>query len=404
MTFTRREFIGAASASSALLASASAVNSAITKDDPLGVRADFPAVENTIFFDSAYTSLSPRQAIKAAQQFIAIKAYRPANVPEMIAESVIVRQRFATMIGGRKEEVGLLYATSDGENIVTGSLDLKPGDNVVIDDLHYRSSYVLYQKLKEERGIDVRIVKHTQGAAPVEKFAALVNKRTKLISVSWISHYNGYRHDLKALADLVHAQKGYLYVDAIQGIGILDIDVKLADIDFLASGSYKGLLAGYGLAGFYVREDLMPMIKPDRAGWFQVDKALEDHQFELHTDGRKFQYATLSFDSVYYLNAALNYILYVGVANIEAHTVRLADKLNRGLRAQGFELNTPLSTASSIVSFQHGRSGKEIKQMLEKAGVYISISDKQTYLRVGLALYNNESEIDEFLKLSAGWI
>jgi len=403
MSLTRRGFIGAASATSALFATASAAKSLTSADDPLGVRSDFPAVENTLFFDSAYTSLSPRQAIKAAQDFIAIKAYKPANVPQMIAESELVRQRFAELIGAEKEEIGLLYATSDAENIVTRSLNFKSGDNVVIDDLHYRSSYVLYQKLKEKYGVDVRIVKHIDGTAAPEQFSAMTDSRTRLISVSWISHYNGYRQDLQALADLVHEQGGYLYVDAIQGIGILDLDVKKIDVDFLASGSYKGLLAGYGVAGFYVRQDLMAMVEPDRSGWFQASEALEDHKFNLHQDGRKFQYATLSFDSVYYLNACLKYILDVGVEKIERHTVDLAHKLRRGLLRQGFKLNTPAKNASSIVSFQHGRSGKEVKQSLEAAGVYINISDKQEYLRVGLALYNNKTEIDDFLKLTATW-
>lgn len=246
MLFSRRAFLGAASASSALLASTVSGQRIVTPDDPLGVRADFPAVEKTIFFDSAYTALSPQPAVNAAQRFIAAKASRPFNVPEMMQESEVARERFARLVNADLEEIGLLYATTDGENIVTRSLDMKPGDNVVIDDLHYRSSYVLYQKLRETRGIEIRTVRHVDGAAPAASFAPLVDARTRLVSVSWISHYNGYRQDLQALADLVHAQGGYLYVDAIQGIGILDLDVKKIDLDFLTSGSYKGLLAGYG--------------------------------------------------------------------------------------------------------------------------------------------------------------
>ncbi len=403
MSFTRRGFLGLASATSTLLASNAAARSLKSIDDPLGVRADFPGVEKSIFFDSAYTALSPRQAIEAAQKFIARKAYKPANVPEMMAESEVVRQRFANLIGAEKAEIGLLYATSDGENIVTRALDLQAGDNVVIDDLHYRTSYVLYRHLQETRGIDVRIVRHIDGAAPAEIFAPFVDERTRLISVSWISHYNGYRHDLQALAELVHTQGGYLYVDAIQGVGVLDLDVKKISIDFISCGSYKGLLSGYGVAAFYVRQQLMTMLTPDRSGWFQVAEALDEHQFNLHSDARKFQYATLSFDSVYFLNATLKYLLDVGVARIEEHTVRLAHKLREGLVTQGFELNTPADNASQIVSFQHARTGKEVKKALHKAGVFINIGDKQTYLRVGLALYNNETEIDEFLKLTQTW-
>ncbi|MBT7952792.1 MAG: aminotransferase class V-fold PLP-dependent enzyme [Gammaproteobacteria bacterium] len=402
---TRRAFLGAASASSAALATAASARRIVSKDDPLGVRADFPGTRDSIFFDAAYTALSPQPAINYAQAFLQALGSRPPNVPEMMHESGIVRERFAKLIGATKEEVGLVYATSDGENIITQALNLKPGDNVVIDDLHYRSTYVLYQRLKEELGIEVRIVRNVKGATPPELFAPHVDARTRLVSVSWISHYNGYRQDLQALADLVHAQGGYLYADSIQGIGMLEMDVNKIDVDFLTCGSYKWLLAGYGVAAFYVRKELMALVSPDRSGGFQTkSRTVGKHEYELHTDARKYQYATMSFGAVYHLNAALEYILGVGVKNIERHSVGLATKLNKELVAQGFEMLTPPGNASAIVSFKHGRTGKAVRESLQSEGIYINIGDKKDYLRVGIGLYNNEAEIDRLLKLTASWI
>ena len=72
--------------------------------------------------------------------------HNPPNVPEMMHESEVARERFATLIGAAQEEIGLLYATGDGENIVTRALNMQAGDNVVIDDLHYHNTYVLYQR------------------------------------------------------------------------------------------------------------------------------------------------------------------------------------------------------------------------------------------------------------------
>ncbi len=403
MQFTRRAFIGAASAASALLAGATAAKPVSTPQDPLGVRADFPGVEKSIFFDSAYTALSPRQAIGAAQAFLGSIGHNPPNVPEMMHESELARERFARLIGATQEEIGLLYATSDGENIVTRALNLQAGDNVVIDDLHYHTTYVLYQHLKEKLGIEVRIVRNINGAAPAEMFAPHVDERTRLISISWVSHFNGYRQDLRALANLVHEQGGYLYVDAIQGIGMLELDVKTADVDFLTSGSYKWLLAGYGVAPFYVRKELSDLVVSDRSGGFQAAEELGDHQYRLHTDGRKYQYATMSFGAVYHLNAALEYILGIGVANIERHTVGLAHRLHQGLASQGFEINTPAGNESSIVTFQHGRDTGAVRQDLKAEGIKINMSDHQPHLRVGIALYNNAAEIDHFLELTRSW-
>ena len=404
MSLTRRRFIGAVSAASAVAASPVSVRAASSRDDPLGVRADFPAVEDTIFLNSAYTALSPRQALQAAHDFIATKGTKPPDVPQMMHQSEVVRERFARLIGATVEEIGLLYATSDGENIVTRALQFRAGDNVVIDDLHYHTSYVLYQHLKETLGIEVRIVNNVDGAVSLEDIAARIDQRTRLVSVSWVSHRNGFRYDLKKLAAIAHDGGAFLYVDAIQGIGMLDLDVKDANVDFLTSGGYKWLLAGYGAAPFYVRKDLMDRITPDRSGGFQSAEALADHRFRLHTDARKYQYATMAFDAVYHLGASLEYILRIGVPNIERYTVGLAQGLRGELAKQGFAMLTPSGNQSAIVSFEHGREPKYIQQSLQTGGFNVTVSDSQSYVRIGIALFNNQSELDRLLKLTSTWV
>ena len=104
MLFTRRAFLGATSAASALLGSTAVAKPASSIHDPLGVRADFPGVEKTIYFDSAYTTLSPRQAVGAAQAFLGAIGHNPPDVPEMMHESEAVRERFARLIGAAQED------------------------------------------------------------------------------------------------------------------------------------------------------------------------------------------------------------------------------------------------------------------------------------------------------------
>ena len=199
-------------------------------DDPLGVRSDFPVVEELTYLDGAYITPSPRQAVRAAQAFLEAKSRNPTSLGDMLAETVAARQKFGRLVGASESEVGLLFATSDGENVVTRALDLGRGDNVVVDDLHYETTYLLYQELAESVGLEVRTVRSEGGAASVEAFAELVDERTRLVSVAWVSHQNGYVHDLAGLADLAHANGAYLYADAIQGIGMLDLDVRAVGI------------------------------------------------------------------------------------------------------------------------------------------------------------------------------
>ncbi|MDE0729925.1 MAG: aminotransferase class V-fold PLP-dependent enzyme [Longimicrobiales bacterium] len=410
MTLSRREFISGVSAATALSgvspASLSGVRPVVgiaSKDDPLGVRSDFPVVEQSVYLDSAYITPSPLQAVEAAQAFAEAKARDPVSLGGMLQETNLMRQRFATLVGASEMEIGVLFATSDGENIVSRALDLKQGDNVVIDDLHYDTTYLLYQQLAEQRGLEVRIVNSEAGGAPVDAFAEHVDRQTRLISVAWVSHQNGFRHDLAGLADLAHSNGAYLYADAIQGIGALDIDVRSTGIDFFTAGTYKWLLGGYGVAPFYVREELLERIGTDRFGSLNIAEELGQHRFRVYDDARKYGYATMGFGSVFQLRAAIDYLLRVGVSNIEAHTVGLAQQLNTGLVGQGHDVWTPKDNRSPIVTFRHHRDIALVRSTLEEAGIRISFKAEGDELRAGIALFNNSDDIDKLLDVTGNW-
>ncbi|HIF57632.1 MAG TPA: aminotransferase class V-fold PLP-dependent enzyme [Gemmatimonadetes bacterium] len=402
MTLSRREFISGVSAAAALSGVRPVVGIA-SKDDPLGVRSDFPVVEQSVYLDSAYITPSPLQAVEAAQAFAEAKARDPVSLGGMLQETNLMRQRFATLIGASEMEIGVLFATSDGENIVSRALDLKQGDNVVIDDLHYDTTYLLYQQLAEQRGLEVRIVNSEAGGAPVDAFAEHVDRQTRLISVAWVSHQNGFRHDLAGLADLAHSNGAYLYADAIQGIGALDVDVRSTGIDFFTAGTYKWLLGGYGVAPFYVREELLERIGTDRFGSLNIAEELDQHRFRVYDDARKYGYATMGFGSVFQLRAALDYLLRVGVPNIEAHTVGLAQQLNTGLVGQGHDVWTPKDNRSPIVTFRHHRDITLVRSTLEEAGIRISFKAEGEELRAGIALFNNSDDIDRLLDVTGNW-
>ena len=410
MTLSRREFISGVSAAAALsgvsptsLSGVRPVVGIASKDDPLGVRSDFPVVEQSVYLDSAYITPSPLQAVEAAQAFAEAKARDPVSLGGMLQETNLMRQRFATLVGASEMEIGVLFATSDGENIVSRALDLKQGDNVVIDDLHYDTTYLLYQQLAEQRGLEVRIVNSEAGGAPVDAFAEHVDRQTRLISVAWVSHQNGFRHDLAGLADLAPSNGAYLYADAIQGIGALDIDVRSTGIDFFTAGTYKWLLGGYGVAPFYVREELLERIGTDRFGSLNIAEELGQHRFRVYDDARKYGYATMGFGSVFQLRAAIDYLLRVGVPNIEAHTVGLAQQLNTGLVGQGHDVWTPKDNRSPIVTFRHHRDIALVRSTLEEAGIRISFKAEGEELRAGIALFNNSDDIDKLLDVTGNW-
>src|SRR5437870_5833843 len=155
------------------------------------------------------------------------------------------------------------------------------------DDLEYPCTPVMHRRLQETKGVGLRIVRHRDGAVDVCDFERLVDRRTRLISVAWVSNLNGFRHDMRPLADLAHAHGAYLYADAIQLIGTGPVDVRQAGVDFLCCGGYKWLMAGFGIAPFYVRRDLLDRVSADRAGW-HVEKRLGDYRYQHFKNAKKY--------------------------------------------------------------------------------------------------------------------
>ena len=205
MDIDRREFLGAVPATAAMAAlgcsrTEAEADAAADTDDPLGVRQDFPITRDEIFLNSAYIAPPPTSVEEAGMAFIRSKTRQPISLGDMLAKTDEVRGKFARLVGAKEAEVGFFFATSEGENVVARSLGLEPGDNVVIDELHYDTTFVLYRHLEETCGIELRIAKHSGGAVPPSAFESLVDDRTRMLSVSWVSHQNGFRHDMKGLA------------------------------------------------------------------------------------------------------------------------------------------------------------------------------------------------------------
>lgn len=368
--------------------------------DPLGVRDDFPAALDQLYLDAAYITPSPRPVVDAGRLFAESKGRQPISLGDMLARTDQVRAAFARLVNAAPAEIGFLFATSEGENIVAGALGLTRGDNVVVDELHYNTTFVLYRHLEQTRGIELRIVKARDGGVNVADFVPLVDRRTKLISVAWVSHQNGFRHDMPPLAELAHRHGAWLYADAVQAVGMFPVDVKAAGVDVMTTGTYKWLLGSYGVAPFYVRADLLDRITPDRMGALHVERTLPDYRYEIYKTAKKFDYATLAFGPVYQLGAALEYLDRVGIGRIERHTVGLATELAEGLRGRGLSVLTPVHNRSAIVAFRNPADASTTRTILERARCRVSVRENGTQIRVSPALFNTSDDIRRFLEVA----
>ena len=368
-------------------------------DDPLGVRADFLVTETKTYLNTASVGPFPNVVREAGIAWAEEQARDPLYA-RMGEKREHARERFAELFGAKSEEVAILYSTSDAENIVAHGVDLRPGDNVVVDELHFTTAFVLYRQLERDKGVELRIVPHHEGVSRLEDFDQHIDAKTRLVSIAWVSNRNGFRQDVQGLAEIAHRQGAYLYADGIQALGAFPVDLHQLGVDFAGANSYKWLLSSWGAAPFYVREDHLDWLSPDRYGHGQMVRQRPDFEFDLHETARRYEYGGAIYATVYQLKASLGYLASVGLDRIEQHTVALAKECREGVARLGFDTWTPPDNPSSIVSFEHGRDTDEVARLFEREGIVVTFRENEGLLvRVSISLFNNRADIQHLLRV-----
>ena len=364
--------------------------------DPLGVRSSFPVTEELAYLNNAAVGPLPAPVRDALHAYADNKMLRRDGAAggKAVASA---RSRFANLFGADEDEIAFLYATSGGENIVVNAMDWRPGDNVVVDELHFVTTFVLYRELERRAGVELRIIPSRDGVVTADDFAARTDDRTRLLSVAWVSNRNGFRYDLPWLADLAHAHGAYLFADAIQAWGNIPTNLHEEKVDFACGNGYKWLHADFGCAPFYVRREHLDWMTADRHGHRQVAESLPRHRYRLKTSAAKFEYGSPAYGPVAAMDAALAFVGQVGFDRIAAHTHALAGELREGAAALGMRMFTPPKNPSAIVSFYHGLDHERLSRALADEGVSITFQEDGALLRAGVGMFNSRDDVDRLL-------
>jgi len=359
-------------------------------------RDEFPIVNEYVYLNhAAHSPASKRvvEAVKKCLESLESKGEYSINVRE-------TKKPFAKLINASVDEVALITNTSQGLNIVANTLKFNSGSNVVINDMEYPSNVYPWLKLKK-KGVEVRVVKSVNGIIPLEAYEKAIDDKTVAVAISHVEWMNGFKHDLKPLAEIAHDHGAYLVVDAVQSAGAMKIDVKKMDIDFLACGCYKWLLGPTGAGYLYIRSELIEKITPPFVGWASV-KYKEDpltfntSKIEWRENASKFEIGSMSHFSFAGAQAAIELILEVGIENIEKRILQLTKYLVDRLLEAGYEIQSPLNDEyrSGIVNFKIANGYKIQKKLAENK---IITSFRGGGIRVSPHFYNNKEDIDKLV-------
>jgi selenocysteine lyase/cysteine desulfurase len=371
--------------------------------DPTEARHLFPLVEHYIHMNHAGVSPMSQRARAAIEQVVDASMNRPYRDHWAQDEADRVRELVARLINASADSIALTRSTAHGMSLLAQGLDWKAGDNVVGATGEYPANVYPWMAL-EPRGVELRQATPVGGRITSEDVFGLADARTRVVALSHVEFWNGFRLDLDAIGAECRRRGIVFAIDVMQSAGALKVDVGRTPIDFCAAGAGKWLMGPPGIGFCFCAPALLERVRPVIVGSGSV--AAPDRYFEYDLtpapSARRFEESVVSLLDTAAFAAALEVLLEVGTEVIERRVLDLAARLAEGLAAVGCELVEPWPRAraesSGIVSFRKPRmSAAAVLRDLNAARVIARTH--RDFVRLSPHFYNTEEEVDRVLEV-----
>jgi selenocysteine lyase/cysteine desulfurase len=307
------------------------------------------------------------------------------------------RASAARFVNARPHEIAFMRNTSEAISAVANGIDWREGDTVVTCNVEFPSNFYPWMRLREERGIKMKLAAERDGRVDPEEIMSLVDERTRVVALSWVQFASGFRSDLARIGKFCRERGVIFCVDAIQGLGGLRLDVERDSIDAFAADAHKYLLGPEGVALMYISDRIIDRIKPSVVGWTSVKdyERYLDYDLDYREGALRFECGTLNTVGVYGLGAAIDLFLEIGTEKIEEYLLGLSDYLAERLRSKGYEVigSRLPGERSAIVTCKHEKHspGNLYRLLLEKN---IITAPRVKRLRISPHFYNTREEVD----------
>lgn len=311
-------------------------------------RRQFPSLADTVHLASCSQGAASLRLIAALEEFQWSLRSHGAPWDRWMAEVDSARRMFAELIGATPDEVAIVSCASEGAYQVASTIDWRRRPVIVSADLEFPSIAHVWLA-QGRRDARVRFVSGDNSATAAEDYGSVIDNTTGLVSVPLVSYRGGLRFPVRDIAKAAHAAGARVFVDAYQAVGVLPVNVRDLDCDYLVAGALKYLLGVPGMAFLYCRGGLASDLPPELTGWFgQANPFLFDPRtLEFADSARRFETGTPAIPSAYGAVAGMTTLKDAGVdaAAIEQHVMSLAASCADALAGAGERVFSPADPA-----------------------------------------------------------
>lgn len=376
------------------------------------MRAHVPVTRRWAYLETSSTGLIPDFVYEGVRRYADARYYQGGDslweyddgavgTLEMMRRS---KKALAEMIHGSAEDIAFGQSSTQLFTLVTEGIDYAPEDNIVTVGGGWIGTRYAWQKRQAE-GLEVRFVEPENGAVTPEMLIAACDERTKAISVNLVESTTGYRVDIDRLGAWCKAHDILLFVDAVQALGVLDVNIQRAQIDFLVGNDYKWMMNFCGTGYAYISPKLRQLIRHWGAGWMSDTERFNTGKkhLDLRPDAGRFEIGHQHNDGIYGLGLVAAQNTALGMDRIENYVLGLAEYFRQRVReTEALRLTYDFApeNCSQIISLRLDAALNVTDATLEAGGVFAKVRPTETVgeqeIRVGLHYYNNKEDIDRF--------
>jgi len=370
-------------------------------------RALFDIPHDVCYLNAASYSPLPLATLEAGRQAVARKG-RPWLIDNDFAAEQYLRARTAAarLIDAEPADVALVPAVSYGVATAAKIVPVPSGARVIVLEDDHSSPVLEWLSRSRAGGFTVETVRSPTdhdwtGAvlAAVERPGAAPLAVVSISSVHW---RDGGIIDLGVVAPATRSRGAVILIDATQGAGVIGLDVRALDPDFVVFPTYKWLLGPYGRAFLYVAKRHQNGIPLEQTSYGRRAVRAEQSSYFADTgyvgDARRFDMGERDhFISMEMASIGMELLAKWSASAVAARLAALTARLAQGLCGEGLSVTEARFRAPHIISlgFRNGMP-KELVGRLAAERIYVA--PRLGRLRISPHVYNDEGDIDRFLE------
>ncbi|WP_309118126.1 aminotransferase class V-fold PLP-dependent enzyme [Paenibacillus sp.] len=356
-------------------------------------KKNFVGLEQCAWFFSGAETPTHRGVLGAVIEYMISRSLGPEGRERNARTEQRCKANLARLLNGEPEQIAIMSSASEVISMLARAVELQPGDNVVIHNLEFPSGVLPWLALRKE-GVEVRVVEHRDWVIDESDILQRMDERTRLVLTSHVSYLTGVRFDYRTLYDRIRKTKAALVLDATQSLGVVPVDLKLADV--VVCSSYKWLLGVHGGGVLAVNPERGFDYRPPYVGWRSVADRPAGKKFEsfdFQPDARRFELGYPSYPTVYALEHSTRLLLDVGVDRIERHVLALGEQVMRLLQSLDLAVTTPDDPVrrAGNISFLYEEAEKLADRLARKC-IYVMGSEGR--VRISVHAFNDTADIE----------